>query len=197
MMRYPKPAARPDVATERFERLFRIHHAAVVAYVRRRAPADVVDDIVSETFLVAWRRLDRVPGEPLPWLLAVARNVLATQRRGGRRRHALTLRLGRATAEGSADTEPLVPRAGHALDDRLAGALAKLASKDREALTLVAWDGLEPHEAAFVLGESPGTFRVRLHRARGRLRGLLEERTEPVRPAAWRAIRLEETAHDR
>jgi hypothetical protein len=118
----------------------------------------------------------------------VARNVLATQRRGGRRRHALTQRLGSATAAESADTETLVPRVGDALDDRLAGALAKLASKDREALTLVAWDGLEPHEAAFVLGESPGTFRVRLHRARGRLRGLLEERTEPVRPAAWRAI---------
>ncbi len=64
-----------EAARARFEGLFRDHHVAVVAYVRRRAPQDAVDDIVGETFLVAWRRLDCVPGEELPWLLAVARNV--------------------------------------------------------------------------------------------------------------------------
>jgi len=54
-------AVSADAATARFERLFRDHHVAVVAYVRRRAPQEAVDDIVGETFLVAWRRLGCVP----------------------------------------------------------------------------------------------------------------------------------------
>jgi DNA-directed RNA polymerase specialized sigma24 family protein len=58
-----------DAARARFEGLFRDHHVAVVGYVRRRAPQEAVDDIVGETFLVAWRRLDCVPDEELPWLL--------------------------------------------------------------------------------------------------------------------------------
>lgn len=181
-------------ARGRFEGLFRDHHVAVVGYVRRRAPQEAVDDIVGETFLVAWRRLDGVPAEELPWLLAVARNVLATQRRGAGRRRALTLRLGHAAvgrAEPPAD-DGLEP----AIDSRLETALSRLAPKDREALTLIAWDGLAPHEAALVLGDSAGAFRVRLHRARQRLRALLEERSEPARPAPTPRLRVEEAAHD-
>ena len=183
-----------DAARTRFEGLFRDHHVAVAGYVRRRAPLEAVDDIVGETFLVAWRRLDCVPAEELPWLLAVARNVLATQRRGAGRRRALTLRLGHATV-GRAESA-----AGDcvesAIDSRLETALSRLAPKDREALTLIAWDGLKPHEAALVLGDSAGAFRVRLHRARQRLRALLEERPEPARPAPPPRLRVEEAAHD-
>jgi RNA polymerase sigma-70 factor (ECF subfamily) len=176
-------------ASDRVEQLFRCHHAAVVAYVRRRAPADLVDDVVGETFLVAWRRLDRMPDNPLPWLLAVARNVVATQERGVLRRRALTLRLAGMHPVSEPGT---VDRA----DGRVASALARLAPKDREALTLIAWDGLQPHEAAVVLGEAPGTFRVRLHRARGRLRRLLDEPAEPPELSAIHRIRVEEVAHD-
>jgi RNA polymerase sigma-70 factor (ECF subfamily) len=172
-----------DVSADRFEQLFRSHHATVVAYVRRRAPADSVDDVVGETFLVAWRRLDHVPEDELPWLLGVARNVLATQRRGAVRRHALTLRLGSDSKPGaSATAEPEASRSLDGEDGPLRQALARLAPKDREALTLIAWDGLAPQDAALVLGESPGTFRVRLHRARRRLRGLLEERPQSAGP---------------
>jgi hypothetical protein len=66
-----------DRERERFERIFRENHIAVHAYVRRRVTAEGVDDVVSETFLVAWRRLGALPEEPLPWLLGVARNVIA------------------------------------------------------------------------------------------------------------------------
>lgn len=181
-------------ATDRFEALFRAHHAAVVAYARRRIPASVVDDVVGETFLVAWRRLDRIPAHELPWLLSVARNVLATQRRGSARRQALLLKLRRTPGPptGSADQ----PLAAPALDERLAAALAALSAKEREALTLIAWDGLAPHEAAVVLGDSPGAFRVRLHRARRRLLGLLEEGAERPQPTGEYRLRLEEAAHD-
>ncbi|MGZ4328339.1 MAG: RNA polymerase sigma factor [Solirubrobacteraceae bacterium] len=187
-------AAGADAATARFEGLFRDHHVAVVAYVRRRAPQDAVDDIVGETFLVGWRRLDRVPAEELPWLLAVARNVVATHQRGVGRRRALTLRLGRA-GSGQAES-PAADCLESGVDGRLMAALARLAPQDREALTLIAWDGLRPHEAALVMGGSAGAFRVRLHRARRRLRGLLEERSEPARPAPIRTLRVEEAAHD-
>src|SRR6516162_3641150 len=69
----------------RFELLFRDNYGAVAAYVARRASPDAVDDVVDEVFLVAWRRLDIVPANPLPWLLTVARNVLGTHIRGWRR----------------------------------------------------------------------------------------------------------------
>jgi RNA polymerase sigma-70 factor (ECF subfamily) len=187
-----------DTATDRFEALFRNHHVAVVAYVRRRAPRDAVDDIVGETFLVTWRRLDHVPAQELPWLLTVARNVLATHRRGTIRRHALTLRLGRADADRVQSRVGDCPESAivDGVDGVLMAALARLAPKDREALTLIAWDGLQPHEAALVLGDSAGAFRVRLHRARRRLRELLEDRSEAARPAPSHRLRVEETAHD-
>jgi RNA polymerase sigma-70 factor (ECF subfamily) len=171
---------------DRFERLFRIHYAAVVAYVRRRARADAVDDVVAETFLVAWRRLGSVPDDELPWLLGVARKVLATQRRGALRREALGVRL-----TGAGDQPDAAP-IGDRVDGRLSEALARLGSKDREALLLIAWDGLSPREAALALGEAPGTFRVRLHRARGRLRRLLEKDSGFVQPASEHALRVTE-----
>lgn len=191
-----KPHERPaGAASERFEEIFLKHHAAVVGYVRRRAPAEAVDDAVGETFLVAWRRLDHVPNEePLPWLLAVARNVLATQRRGSRRRDALVLRL--RGAEPQLYTP--APSVGDG-DGRVLEALTRLSEKDREALTLIAWDGLTPQQAAGVLRETPGTFRVRLHRARQRLRRLLDEerRAAPTPPAIEHRPRIGEPVHER
>jgi len=151
-----------DAHAERLEELFRRHHSAVAAYARRRAPSDAADDVVASTFLVAWRRLDQVPADALPWLLAVARNVIATQHRGSQRRGALRVRL-----EGSESAA--VPSPEEA-DDRVVAALGRLSERDREAITLIAWDGLQPAEAAAVLGQSAATFRVRLHRAKRRLR---------------------------
>src|ERR1700689_3282677 len=78
---------------DRFRELFESHHADVAAYVSRRAPASLAEDVVEETFLVAWRSLERVPGDPLPWLYGVARRTLANQLRGLRRRHRLIWRL--------------------------------------------------------------------------------------------------------
>jgi len=154
------------------EALFHSHYAAVSAYVRRRAPAESVDDVVAETFVVAWRRWERVPvDDALPWLLAVARNVIATQRRGMQRRSALAVRLRRF-----AEAQTFEPAGVEDPDGGIASALAALGEKDREALTLIAWDGLTPREAAAVLGELPATFRARLHRAKRRLRRLVEER---------------------
>ena len=66
---------------QRFEQIYTEHVEAVRSYVRRRAPETVVDDVVSDTFLVCLRRIERVPIEPLPWLYTVARKTLANERR--------------------------------------------------------------------------------------------------------------------
>ena len=163
------PQAALDDRTARFERLFRAHYPAVAAYVGRRVEAAQIDDLVNEVFLVAWRRLDQVPPDPRPWLFAVARNVLGTHIRGARRVRALNERL--ATVGRIAPDQPITGAA-------VAAALAALRPKDCEALMLVNWEGLTPSEAAHVLGESPVTFRVRLHRARARFRTRLEQRVD-------------------
>ena len=155
-------------AEARLETLFRCYYSAVAAYVRRRAEPDLVDDVVAETFLVAWRRLDDVPADARPWLLGVARKTLATQRRSVTRRHSLLAKL--ETARRPVQADDSVSELG------ISEALARLSAKDREAITLIAWEGLTLREAAAALGQSPAAFRVRLHRAKRRLRQRLEAR---------------------
>ncbi len=161
---------------ERFETLFERCHPDVRAYVLRRAPQTVADDVVSETFLVAWRALDGVPEEPLPWLYGVARRTLANHRRGRRRSAALSARLTHVAVE---PPEPEMLDEG--IEPALRDALLELSEREREALLLVAWEGLSPAQAASALGCSGAAFRVRLHRARGHLAELLA-RTPSERP---------------
>jgi RNA polymerase sigma-70 factor (ECF subfamily) len=146
----------------------------VRAYALRRVASQAADDVVADVFVVAWRRLDAVPSEPLPWLLGVARRVLANRRRGERRAAALRLRL--------AAGEPQTPVASGppASDPRVAAALADLSPRDRELLMLIAWEGLSVSEAAQVLGLRPGTVAVRLHRARRRLALALSAHDAPL-----------------
>ena len=157
-----EPAPVIDSRTERlrrFERLFAAQYAVVAAYANRRATPVDADDAVAETFLVAWRRLDDVPDDAKPWLFGVARRVLANQRRAARRRDALYDRA--ATS---------LTAAGDPVDTQVLQALARLSEPDREILLLAAWDGLTMVEATAVLGCSRAAAKVRLHRARRRLR---------------------------
>jgi RNA polymerase sigma-70 factor (ECF subfamily) len=145
---------------QRFEQIYAEHHDAVRAYVRRRVPEDAVDDLVSETFLVCWRKLDGVPEEALPWLYAVARKALANHRR----------RLARQAPPRAAIAGEPDPVG----DGALASAFAALSDRDREVLRLVAWEGLSLRDAAAVLGCSAVACRVRYHRAKARLASRLE-----------------------
>lgn len=82
------PPGRADAASQEtaFEELFRAESARVLTYARLRVGADAAEDVVAETFAVAWRRWDQVPvDEPRAWLLAVARRVIANHHRTGRR----------------------------------------------------------------------------------------------------------------
>jgi RNA polymerase sigma-70 factor (ECF subfamily) len=123
---------------QRFAQIYAQHREAVRAYVRRRAPEDLVDDVVADVFVVCLRRIDDVPSDPLPWLYGVARKTLANERR---RR----VRTAPAEAPVARDPEP-------AGDSMLAAAFAMLSEGDREVLRLVAWEGLTLREAATVLG---------------------------------------------
>ena len=144
---------------ERFEEIYSEHRDAIHAYVRRRAPASVVDDMVAEVFVVALRRIDDVPNRPLPWLYGVARNTLANERR---KRREVPL-----PGDLSYEPEPVG-------DSRLAAAFAGLSEPDREILRLVAWEGLSLREAARSLDCSAVAARVRFHRAKTRLAARLD-----------------------
>jgi len=149
----------------RLESLFCAHAGAVRAYARRWVDPVAADDAVSEVFVIAWRRLDDVPDDALPWLLGCARHVLAHQWRRSRRDLALLDRLAAVDSQDSA-------LGG---DRGLAGALTQLSVQDRELLLLIAWEGLSPGQAARVLGCSRNALAVRLHRARKRLAAALVE----------------------
>ena len=149
--------------------LFRRDSPAVRRYVTRRAWPDAVDDVVAETFLIAWRRLEDVPTDALPWLLATARNCLANHRRGAARGSALLERL-RAEPVISAPDE--LARREHR--DAIMRAFATLSDDERELVMLTAWDGLSPGVASRILGLNAAQARTRLYRARRRLRDALD-----------------------
>jgi RNA polymerase sigma-70 factor (ECF subfamily) len=161
------------------EALYAAYAAAVHAYARRRVDPAAAEDVVADTFLVAWRRLDALPAaDPLPWLLATARHVVANQRRGDARRAALTARIG---AEAASVARSAWPERGVSDNgERLLRALASLRPADREALLLVAWEGLTPERAAAALECSRPAFHVRLHRARRRLKTAMESDMGPA-----------------
>lgn len=163
-----------------FDALWGAHADAVFGFARRRADEQGARDALAETFTVAWRRLEDVPAEPLPWLLGVCRKVLANQRRGEGRRRELVARLAGLAPVAHPDTAERTADAAHVREAFLA-----LGRRDRETLVLVAWDGLSPAEAAVVCGCSAGTFTTRLHRARTRLaERLASAEAAPARPSA-------------
>ena len=156
-----EPTTFEDEQRSRFEAIFRRYSGDVLAYARRRTTPEAAADAVADTFLTAWRRIDDVPDEPLPWLLGVARRVLANQSRGERRRQALQARVllhtpSASSAMGAEDRDALI-------------AVSRLPKAEREAITLIAWEGLTPSQAAASLGCSTVALRVRLYRARRRL----------------------------
>src|SRR3954451_6800518 len=119
----------------RFNRLHDEHFEAVRRYVCRREPADA-DDVVAETFLVAWRRLDEIPHDARPWLIGVARNVRLNARRSARRRQALGAHL-------SEMAPPAVVAEPADAFEAVKAALARLPEFDREVLLLSIWDDLD------------------------------------------------------
>jgi RNA polymerase sigma factor (sigma-70 family) len=158
----------------RFEALAHAVTVPLHRYLLRRADADAVDDILAETLLVLWRRIEDVPGlsagpvvDPdavLPWCYGVARGCLANARRAERRRLSLVERLNR-TAQ-----RPQMVAADHT---DLQAALERLSELDREVVLLWAWEGLTPGQIAQVSGLTANAVSIRLHRAKKKLAVML------------------------
>lgn len=158
-----------------FEAIYNSTKDDIARYLLRRCadPADAAD-VAAETFIVVWRKISDLPpaNQIRPWAFGIARRVLSNHRRSDHTRSRLALRLEQHLKVATSDT----PRAegpdpaSHALET----ALARLTEIDRELLTLVVWDGLSSGEAAIAVGISAGAARVRLHRARQRIRADLD-----------------------
>ncbi|GIH17746.1 RNA polymerase sigma factor [Rugosimonospora africana] len=165
-----------------FAAVFDRHYCQIHGYVTRRLGQNLADDVTAETFLVAFTRrgrYDRDHPDARPWLYGIASNLISQHRRSERRRYRAMARAGTdEVSEGHAD------RVATRLDAQarrgpLAAALAGIARKDRDVLLLVAWADLTCEEAARALGIPAGTARSRLHRARKKIRGALDQ----TRPA--------------
>lgn len=158
-----------SLARARFEGMYDAHYGHVDAYCRRRVSADRVDDVVAETFLTAWRRIEDVPegDRALPWLYAVAYRIVGHQWRGATRRRGLERRLAAVP-----DAAPSSPEDTTVHDDEVRRALAaahRLNARDAEILRLHAWEHLSRSDIAEVLGIEPNAVSQRLHRARTNL----------------------------
>jgi RNA polymerase sigma-70 factor, ECF subfamily len=155
---------------DRFARLVREHTPAVGNYLRRRLyplSTSDLDDLVEETMIVVWRRLDSVPEDAeLPWMLGVARNVLRNARRSKNRRNTFEASLQAPTHEASAEESVIA-------DTSVRDALTALDDDDREILLLNAWDGLDTHALGVYFSISTNAAAVRLSRAQSRFRELL------------------------
>ena len=145
---------------EWLETMWNQHAGKIYAYAARRIGRDAADDVVADTFVVAWRNRMSRPSRDLPWLYGVARRVIADRRRSGERFQGLVERL--STSPSLDNPDP---------DQRLAAraALDALSEDDREVLLLAAWEGLDASDAARALGVSSPSYRMRLSRARRRL----------------------------
>src|SRR5918997_1686778 len=128
MGRAPNIEQSGDPDARRFEALFHANYPSVLAYALRRADRQVAEDVVSETFAVAWRRLGDVPSDELPWLYGVARRTLANQRRSERRRSALIAKLRHEAPTAAAPRDIADTNAEHAA---VVAALDRLSERDR------------------------------------------------------------------
>ncbi|MBC3843367.1 RNA polymerase sigma factor [Streptacidiphilus sp. 4-A2] len=152
-----------------FGALFDRHADMVHNHLRRRldTPADA-EDLTSAVFLHAWRRRHEVMVDResvLPWLLAVANNVSANQRRAMSRYRAALGRL--APDPHVADhAEAVASRIDDAADlARLRAAVKQLSAHERDVVELCVWAGLDHQATAVALGVAVGTVKSRLSRA--------------------------------
>lgn len=151
----------------RFAAIYQQTRSQVYAYAVTKAGRQLAEEVVSEVFLIAWRRLADLPDPPLPWLLVAVRHVSSNQGRSAARERALAAEFRAWIGEAGLTERDVAEQ----VIDRMTilSALATLPEPDREVLTLGAWHGLSAGVAARVLGCSSASYFVRLHRARKRL----------------------------
>ena len=182
---------------EEFAEIFDRHASAIHHYLSRRV-GDLADDLLSETFLTAFRKRDSYRAERLdvrPWLYGIAGNLIRRHQRAEAARYRALARSGaKADPTSAGEHEDAVDRAdARRTGPRLAAALAELNAGDREVLVLMAWGDLTQSEVSAALGIPMGTVRSRLHRARTRVREHLGQ-AGPATDRTLSVIHLPETS---
>lgn len=130
----------------------------LVRYVRRRSPVDVVEDVVAETFTIAWRKRNALDVGGRPWLFRTASNTLRNALRTRKRQQEIDTRLAIEITASIDDNQIDVIQAWRRLNTR-----------DREVLALHLWEELSDGDAGKVLGFTRAAFSMRLSRAKRRL----------------------------
>lgn len=153
---------------EAFRHFFERHIDAIRAYVQLRVRADARDDVIADTFATAWHNRARFRADAdsaRPWLFGIA-SMHAKQQMNIEGRWRRTAELDAATNPQFTDPDPSEAIAGAT---PLSRAVARLPQSEQEVLLLVAIGELRITEAAEILGISPVSARVRLHRARSKV----------------------------
>ncbi|WP_078627172.1 RNA polymerase sigma factor [Streptomyces exfoliatus] len=161
-------------------------HARVLYHYAFRVCGDraAAEDVVSATFLEAWRCRGKVHadgGTLRPWLLGIATNIMRGAAREARRRDAALARLPERGVLPDFADEVLARMTDGEQVRAARAALAKLRRREREVFTLVVWAGLDYAAAGEALGIPVGTVRSRLSRARERLRKLVDAELRALR----------------
>ncbi|WP_432891190.1 RNA polymerase sigma factor [Kribbella sp. CA-245084] len=173
---------------EEFALLFDRHAVTIHRYVARRLGVADADDLLSQTFLVAFERRDRYVGPAtgaLPWLYGIATNLIHRRRRSEVRQYRAYSRsepAGRDTHDDPLATDVASRVDAEAAKRALARALAGLRAPERDVLLLYAWEDLSYAEIAVALAIPVGTVRSRLHRARKAVRTTLGPTFEENQP---------------
>lgn len=161
---------------EAFAAVFDAYFDEIHRYVAHRLGPDNAEDIVAETFLIAYRKraqYDPARAAARTWLYGIATKLVGRHRR----QEARTLRaLGRYATDLDTpghEERVIVQVAAESLRHDLAAALAALDQRDRDVVQLLALAGLSHEEVAVALGIPNGTVRSRLNRARKKLRSSL------------------------
>ncbi len=167
-----------DGARVRFDALLRAHHRALHAHVRVVYPQAESDAVVNAIFTRLWLHLDEVPDHAVrTWLRATARHEVLNSARSERRWHALNDKVARL--EVSTPIPPLDTDVRAELDV-VFGALATLTASDRQIVLMSALEDLTTDDLAEILGIRASAVKVRLSRARARLRAAVLEQDQSV-----------------
>lgn len=151
------PTSPDETLSIDFEMFFRGNYSSLWRYVARRVPRAQADDLVSASFVVAWKKYSSVDCPSLPWLIRIASFEIANARRRQSREHrrAFSVRLVEVAALSGEDFDGSGVRS----------AMATLGESDQEILRLVLWDELSREDIALILGLSINAVNVRYHRA--------------------------------
>lgn len=152
-----------------FGEVFIRHAPRIHRHVARRVGQAIADDIISETFLIAFERrsrYDQTYANCAPWLFGIATNLISRHRVHEARTYKLLERTASREATEEDHHLAIVQLDAQLEVSRLAGSLGKLKQRDRDVLLLFAWEDLSYEQIAAALGIPVGTVRSRLNRAR-------------------------------